>query len=118
MIQTSLGPPARAVFTACSKSECTMELGDLFSFDKKIAPSIIKPIYWIGLVLIVFVNVVYFFFGFGKLFTVGFFTGVWDMLAAIVTIVFGVLGLRIATELCLAIFEIHDKTASNSTTQI
>ena len=95
-----------------------MELGDLFSFDKKVAPAIIKPIYWIGLVLIVFVNVVYFFTGFGKLFTVGFFTGVWDMLAAIVTVVFGVLGLRIATEICLTVFEIHEKSNSNTPTQI
>ena len=63
-----------------------MELGDLFSFDKKIAPSIIKPIYWIGMLLIVFVNIIYFFFGFGRLFTVGFFTGVWEMLASIVSI--------------------------------
>ena len=30
-----------------------MEFGDLFSFDKKIAPTIIKPIYWLFLVLIV-----------------------------------------------------------------
>lgn len=94
-----------------------MELGDLFSFDKKVSPSIIKPIYWIGLLLIVFVNVVYFFAGFGKLFTVGFFTGVWDMMAAIVTVIFGVLGLRIMSELCLAIFEIHEKTTSNSPPQ-
>ena len=35
-----------------------MEFGDLFSFDKKIAPAIIKPIYWIGLILIVFLGVV------------------------------------------------------------
>jgi hypothetical protein len=92
-----------------------MELGDLFSFDKKVAPSIIKPIYWIGMLLIVFVNIIYFFFGFGRLFTVGFFTGVWEMLASIVSIVFGVLGLRIAAELCLAVFEIHEKTTSSST---
>lgn len=92
-----------------------MELGDLFSFDKKIAPSIIKPIYWIGMLLIVFVNVVYFFSGFGKLFTVGFFTGLWEMLGSIIWVIFGVLGLRIGTELCLAIFEVHEKTSSSST---
>jgi hypothetical protein len=94
--------------------EQAMELGDLFSFDKKVAPSIIKPIYWVGMVLIIFVNIIYFFFGFGRLFTVGFFTGVWEMLAAIVATTFGVLGLRIAAELCLAIFEIHEKTTSSS----
>jgi hypothetical protein len=94
--------------------EQAMELGDLFSFDKKVAPSIIKPIYWVGMVLIIFVNIIYFFFGFGRLFTVGFFTGVWEMLAAIVSTTFGVLGLRIGAELCLAIFEIHEKTTSSS----
>ena len=94
-----------------------MELGDLFSFDKKVAPAIIKPIYWVGMLLIVFVNVVYFFAGFGKLFTVGFFTGLWEMLGSIVWVIFGVLGLRISTELCLAIFEIHEKTTATSTTQ-
>lgn len=94
-----------------------MELGDLFSFDKKVAPSIIKPIYWIGMLLIIFVNVVYFFSGFGKLFTVGFFTGLWEMLGSIVWVIFGVLGLRIGAELCLAIFEIHEKTTSGSTPQ-
>ncbi|MFN9780415.1 MAG: DUF4282 domain-containing protein [Alphaproteobacteria bacterium] len=94
--------------------EQAMELGDLFSFDKKVAPSIIKPIYWIGMVLIIFVNIIYFFFGFGRLFTVGFFTGVWEMLAAIVSTTFGVLGLRIGAELCLAVFEIHEKTTSSS----
>ena len=92
-----------------------MELGDLFSFDKKIAPSIIKPIYWIGMLLIVFVNIIYFFFGFGRLFTVGFFTGLWEMLGSIIWVIFGVLGLRIGTELCLAIFEVHEKTSSSST---
>jgi hypothetical protein len=94
--------------------EQALELGDLFSFDKKVAPSIIKPIYWVGMVLIIFVNIIYFFFGFGRLFTVGFFTGVWEMLAAIVSTTFGVLGLRIGAELCLAIFEIHEKTTSSS----
>lgn len=93
-----------------------MELGDLFSFDKKVSPAIIKPIYWIGMLLIVFVNVVYFFAGFGKLFTVGFFTGLWEMLGSIVWVIFGVLGLRIGAELCLAIFEIHEKTTTSGTT--
>lgn len=91
-----------------------MELGDLFSFDKKVAPAIIKPMYWIGMLLIVLVNIIYFLYGFGHLFTVGFFKGIWDMLAAIVGTVFGVLGLRVTAELCLAIFEIHEKTTTTS----
>jgi Domain of unknown function (DUF4282) len=107
---SGLGPE----WAKTEEPEQAMELGDLFSFDKKIAPAIIKPIYWIGMLLIVFVNIIYFFFGFGRLFTVGFFTGVWEMLASIVWIIFGVLGLRISAELCLAIFEIHEKSVSSS----
>jgi hypothetical protein len=91
-----------------------MEFGDLFSFDKKIAPAIIKPIYWIGLLLIVLGGVIYFFTGFGKLFQVGFFTGIWDMITSILFVIFGALGLRIGAEVVLAIFEIHDKTVGGS----
>ena len=75
-----------------------MEFGDLFSFDKKIAPAIIKPIYWIGLV--------------------GFFTGVWDMITSILFVIFGALGLRIGAEIALAIFEMHDKTVGGSSSQM
>ena len=86
-----------------------MEFGDLFSFDKKIAPSIIKPIYWIGLLLIPALGFIYFFYGFGWLFS-SFFYGLWMMGSSIVFAIFGVLALRIAAEVCLAVFEIHDKT--------
>ena len=90
-----------------------MEFGDLFSFDKKVAPAIIKPIYWIGLVLIVLGGVIYFFYGFGWLFS-AFFYGLWMMITSILFVIFGVLGLRIAAELCLAVFEIHDKSIGGS----
>jgi len=94
-----------------------MEFGDLFSFDKKIAPAIIKPIYWIGLVLIVLSGVIYFFYGFGSLFS-AFFFGLWMMITSVISVIFGVLGLRIAAEICLAVFEVHEKVtgASSSTT--
>jgi len=96
-----------------------MEFGDLFSFDKKIAPLIVKPIYWIGIVLLVLGGVIYFFYGFGRLFTTGFFTGLWDMVMSVLMVVFGVLGLRITSELCLAVFEIHEKvTGAPSTSQV
>lgn len=95
-----------------------MEFGDLFSFDKKVTPAIIKPIYWIGLILIVFLDVIYFFYGFGWLFS-NFGYGLWMMLMSILTVIFGVLGLRIASELCLAVFEIHEKiTGAPSSTQM
>ena len=86
-----------------------MEFGDLFSFDKRIVPAIIKPIYWIGLFFIPIVGVIYFLSGFWKLFTTGFFTGVWDMSASVVLSVVGVLGLRILAEICLVLFEVHEK---------
>ncbi len=92
-----------------------MEFGDLFSFDKKIAPTIIKPIYWIGLLLIVVVGVISFFAGFFSIFRTPL-AGMWDMLASVVFVVFGVLGLRIASELCLAVFEIHDRVSGGNST--
>ena len=96
-----------------------MEFGDLFSFDKKIAPAIIKPIYWIGIVLLVLGGIIYFFTGFGRLFTVGFFTGLWEMVTSILMVIFGVLGLRIGSEICLALFEIHERmTGTSSTSQM
>ena len=94
-----------------------MEFGDLFSFDKKVAPTIIKPIYWIGLVLIVLGGVISFFAGFGGLVS-HFFAGLWTMITSVVFVVFGVLGLRIAAEICLAVFEIHEKTVGGTTSQI
>lgn len=94
-----------------------MEFGDLFSFDKKIAPAIIKPIYWIGLLLIPFVSALYFLYGFGWLFS-NFGYGVWMMGSSIVSAIFGVLGLRIATEVSLAVFEMHDKATGGSSSQM
>lgn len=94
-----------------------MEFGDLFSFDKKIAPTIIKPIYWIGLVLIVLGGIISFFTGFGWLFS-SFFYGLWMMMTSIIFVIFGVLGLRIAAEICLAVFEIHDKVSPNTPAQM
>jgi hypothetical protein len=91
-----------------------MEFGDLFSFDKRIAPTIIKPIYWIGLVLIVLGGIIFFFTGFFGLFTTGFFYGLWTMLTSIIGVIFSVLGLRIAAEICLAVFEIHDRMTGSS----
>jgi Domain of unknown function (DUF4282) len=97
------------------QGEVSMEFGDLFSFDKKIAPTIIKPIYWIGLVLIVLGGVIFFFTGFFGLFS-HFFAGLWAMITSIIGVVFGVLGLRIAAEICLAVFEIHERVTGTTTT--
>jgi hypothetical protein len=95
-----------------------MEFGDLFSFDKKIAPAIIKPLYWIGLVLMVVSGLFYFFYGFGSLFS-SFGYGLWMMITSIIFVIIGVPVMRVAAETCLAIFEIHDKvTGSSSPSQM
>lgn len=95
-----------------------MEFGDLFSFDKRVAPTIIKPIYWLFLVLIVVGGVIYFFSGFFDLFKVGFFAGLWTMVTTVIFVPLSVLGLRVAAELCLAVFEIHDRVSGASPPQV
>jgi hypothetical protein len=94
-----------------------MEFGDLFSFDKKVVPTIIKPIYWIGLLFIPFLGAIYFLTSFGKLFTGQFFVGLWDMCASVVFVVVGVLALRIVAEICLVLFETQDRNGSSGTPQ-
>ena len=86
-----------------------MDFGDLFSFDKRLAPALIKPIYWIGSVLIV-LSALYIFiwWGFGSMLS-NFFLGVWMMIYSVFFVVVGILGLRIGAEVTLAIFEIHEK---------
>jgi hypothetical protein len=37
------------------------------------------------------------------------------MITSVIGVVFGVLGLRIAAEICLAVFEIHERTIGSST---
>ena len=94
-----------------------MEFGDLFSFDKKIAPAIIKPLYWIGLMLIVVGGFFYFLYGFGWLFS-SFGYGAWMMFSSILFVLIGVPVMRIAAETCLAVFEIHDKVMGSSPSQM
>jgi hypothetical protein len=93
-----------------------MDFGDLFSFDKKLAPQIIKPIYWIGCVLIVLMALyIFIWWGFGSMLS-NFFWGVWMMIYAVFFAVVSVLGLRIGAEITLAIFEIHEKLGAGPST--
>lgn len=90
-----------------------MDFGDLFSFDKRLAPQLVKPIYWIGSVLIV-LSAVYIFiwWGFGSMISGFFFGGVGWMIYSVFFVVAGILGLRIAAEVTLALFEIHEKVGA------
>ena len=110
--------PRRAAPAMTAKVRFEMEFGDLFSFDKKIAPTIIKPLYWIGLVLIVLSGVIFFFSGFFGLFS-HFMMGLWTMISTVVVVPLSVLALRIAAEVSLAVFEIQDRmTGGTPTSQI
>jgi len=92
-----------------------MDFGDLFSFDKRLAPQLAKPIYWIGSVLIVLSGVYIFLrFGFGNMLA-DFFGGLFYMIYAIFFVVVGILALRIAAEIILAVFEIHEKIGAGPT---
>jgi hypothetical protein len=93
-----------------------MDIGDLFSFDKRLAPQLVKPIYWIGSVLVV-LSAVYIFmrWGFGSMFYGAFFGGVGWMIYSVFFVVVGILGLRIGAEVTLAIFEIHEKLGAGPT---
>ena len=92
-----------------------MDFGDLFSFDKRLAPQLVKPIYWIGSVLIV-LSAIYIFiwFGFGNMLS-HFFEGVGYMIYSVFFLITGILSLRVAAEVTLAIFEIHDKLGAGPT---
>lgn len=92
-----------------------MDFGDLFSFDKRLAPQLAKPIYWIGSAFIVLSGVYIFLrFGFGNMLA-DFFAGVGYMIYAVFFVVVGILALRIATEITLAVFEIHEKVGAGPT---
>jgi hypothetical protein len=99
------------------QGEVSMEFGDLFSFDKKIAPALIKPIYWIGLVLIALGGVVFFFTGFFGMFWHPM-AGIWTMITTLISVPLSVLGLRIAAEIALAVFEIQDRLGASSNAQM
>lgn len=93
-----------------------MDFAELFSFDKRLAPQLIKPIYWIGSVLIVLSAIwIFVAFGLGGLLS-NFFGGIGYMIYAIFFAVAGVLTLRVAAEVSLAVFEIHEKVVGTSTT--
>lgn len=80
------------------------QLSDLLSFEKVIAPTVIKIVYYIGLV------------GIGLALLFGVFTafgdyggGITQVLTSIVGCAFGALMLRIAMELYIAIFGMYDR---------
>jgi hypothetical protein len=88
-----------------------MDIGDLFSFDKMIAPSIIKPLYWILMIVIIVMGAWGFLRGFFWFADSGidFWDGVASMIGSIVWVAVMVPILRIGAETTLALFEIREK---------
>ena len=97
-----------------------MDIGDLFSFDKMVAPSIVKPLYWILLIVIVllggwaFVRNFFWFADSG----IGFWDGVAGMIGAVIWVAVMVPILRIAAESSLALFEIREKIKGGDSQQV
>lgn len=102
-----------------------MDIGDLFSFDKMVAPSIVKPLYWILLLLIVLIGGWSLVTGLWSVltgvftFTSASFWGGWGrIIGAIVFIAVSVPVLRIAAEVTLALFEVREKLKGGDTQQM
>ncbi len=84
------------------------EFSSLFSFDKLIAPTVLKIVYWIGLVGIVVWFLVAIVAAFGLMsYSVG--SGLGSILLAFVGLVFGTLLWRVMIEIYTVIFGIHER---------
>lgn len=97
-----------------------MDIGDLFSFDKMIAPSIIKPLYWILMLVIILSGGWTFLRGFFWFADSGidFWDGIADMIGAIVWIAVMIPILRIGAETALALFEVREKLKGGDSQQV
>jgi hypothetical protein len=95
-----------------------MDFGDFFSFDKMIAPTIVKPLYWILMIFIVVSGVWMFVFD-GLFFflrdSIDFSDGIANMFWAVAWIVLGIPVVRIFAEIALVQFELRDKGKSPGT---
>jgi hypothetical protein len=94
-------------------------IGDLFSFDKMVAPSIIKPLYWILMILIVLWSALTFIDGFFWFATdVTFWQGIRYMVFAVINVAIMVPLLRIGAESALALFEVREKLKGGDSQQV
>ncbi|GAB4571728.1 MAG: hypothetical protein Tsb008_03290 [Rhodothalassiaceae bacterium] len=80
----------------------------LASFDRLIAPVVIKAIYWIGLVLITIGAIIGFFSSFSVM-GYSFATGLGQMLLSVIGFAVGVLVWRVLMEVYIVFFNIHDR---------
>lgn len=75
---------------------------DWLSFDKMIAPIIIKILFWVGCVAFVIFGIVTIIQAFGR------FGSAWSFLSGLLIIVLGPIMVRVWCEILIVIFKIHD----------
>lgn len=75
---------------------------DWVSFDKMIAPVIIKILFWVGCIAFVIFGIVTIISSFGK------FGSAWNFLGGLLIIVLGPVMVRVWCEILIVIFKIHD----------
>jgi hypothetical protein len=83
-------------------------IADLVSFEKLVAPKVLKVVYWLGLAGISLVCLVSFVGAFGVM-QYSFATGLGTMLVSIVGLAFGVLVWRVVIEMYTVFFGIYER---------
>lgn len=81
---------------------------DLTSFEKLVAPKVLKIIYWLGLIGIVLLCLISFAGAFGMM-QYSFATGLGTMIMSLVGLVFGVLLWRVVIEMYMVFFGIYER---------
>ncbi|WP_158258018.1 DUF4282 domain-containing protein [Sphingopyxis lindanitolerans] len=84
------------------------EIGDLFKFDKMVAPTVLRVVYWLGLIGIVLACLMSI-FGAIQMMSYSATTGLGTLLVAIIALAFGTLVWRIIIEIYMVIFSINDR---------
>lgn len=84
------------------------DVKSLLSFEKLIAPTVIKIVYFLGLAGITLVSVIGFLSSFGMM-QLSLSLGLWQMVISIFGFAFGILIWRIVTEIYTVFFGIYDR---------
>jgi hypothetical protein len=86
----------------------SFSISDLASFEKLVAPKVLKVIYWLGLAGIVLLCLISFIGGLGVM-RYSFATGLGTMLLAVIGLCFGVLLWRVLIEVYTVFFGIYER---------
>ncbi len=84
------------------------EIGDLFKFDKMVAPTVLRIVYWLGLIGIV-LWALFALFAAVSMMSYNASSGLGMLLLAVVGLLFGTLMWRIVIEIYMVVFSINDR---------